>query len=183
MSNVEIKKTMVAPLEFIKENGNMSQANLEKFINEYCVPKSGAASTGPREVTILRDGEEIVGRKCTVTDKFFPIDRFAKNTSCIKEADGAKGKLYNESKKIEKDAQALLEEARGITDTAEKVAKFEQYDAEIQRAGEVRKTPVEIEDEWLEGSFDTIEELAASLNVVYPAPVEDTEEDVEDTEA
>ena len=167
----EIKKTMVDALAFITEHGNMSKENLELFTTNYCIAKSGG-SKGPRELTILRAGssveDEILGRKCTITHKFFTIDRFSKNTSCIKEADAVKLKRYNESKKMEKAAQSLLAEARDITDVAEKVAKFEEYDAALAEATEYRKADFDVE---FEGGFDTIEDLAASLGVEVIAPV------------
>ena len=184
-----IKKTMVEALAFVTENGNMSADNLELFTSSFCIAKSGAAgSNGPKPLTILRDGSDvatstILGRLCSVTHKFFIIDRFAKNTSCIKEADAAKGKLYNESKQLEKAAQTLLDEARDIADIEEKVAKFEEYDQALINAAEVRKTPVEVQDEWLDGSFDTIEELASDLGVEVIKPIAPVKVDVgDDTE-
>lgn len=160
-----IKKTMVDALAFVQEHGNMSQDNLALFIKKFCEAKSGQ-STGPREVTILKDidGNQL-GRKCTVTDLWFPNGAFSKNTTCIKLADSEKGKLYNESKKMEKDAQALLEEARDITDVADKVAKYEEYDQKLAEAKAYRLQPIEVTDEMKEGGFDTIEDLANDLGV------------------
>lgn len=167
MSNTQtIKKTMQEPLEFIQEHGNLSKENLEKFIAQYCVPKTGATSTGPREVTILRDEEgNMLGRKCSVTGLWFPADKFSKGTTANKPSDTAKGKLYNESKKIEKDAQSLLDEAKDIADIQEKVAKYEEYDAKLAEAKALRLQKPEITAEMTEGGVETIEDLAKALNV------------------
>lgn len=157
----EIKKTMVAPLAFLA--GVLTSEQLEEFTNKFGYASS--VSTGPKEVTILRDGDVIVGRKCTVTGMFFDIERFSKNTTCIKEADSAKGKLYNESKKMEETAKSILEEARTLEDIEEKVAKFEAYDVALQEAKVFRAQPVAVEDSWLVDGFATIEELAEHLGV------------------
>jgi hypothetical protein len=167
----EIKKTMEKPLAFLVglEGKKVTAEMIEQFTTQFCY-KADGTSNGPREVTILRvdmndANSEVLGRKCTVVGRFFPINRFAKNTSCIKEADGAKGKLYNESKAMEKDAQVLLDEARECVEAVDKIAKFEAYDAQLQLAADHRKQPIEVQPEWLEGSFETIEELAASLGL------------------
>lgn len=160
-----IKKTMVDALAFVEEHGNMSKENLNTFIKEFCEAKSGA-STGPREVTILKDEDgNMLGRKCTVTGLWFPADAFSKNTTCVKLADAAKGKLYGESKKMEKEAQKILDEARELTDIDEKVAAYEEYDKKLQEAKEYRLQPVEVTDEMKEGGFNSIEDLAEDLGV------------------
>lgn len=159
----QIKKTMVEALEFVKAHGNMSKENLETFIKEFCEAKSGS-SNGPRELTILKDGEgNILGRKDTVIGLWYPIDRFSKGTTVIKEVDAVRGKLYAESKKMEKEAQKLLEEAKDITDIQEKVAKYEEFDKALEAAKAHRTQPIDILPEWKEGGFETMEELAQSL--------------------
>ena len=188
-----IKKTMVACLAYVTalegKNGKslLSEDQIKTFTDDFCIAKSGNASDGPRELTILRDGSDvataaILGRKCTLTHKFFPIDRFSKNTSCIKEADAVKLKRYNESKKMEADAKVLLVEARDITDIQEKVAKFTEYDKALLAATESRKGDIEVDAKWMEGSFDTIEDLAKSLNVEVIKPIAPVKEKAE-TEA
>ena len=176
---LNIKKTMVATLAFVTENGNMSKENLDLFTNTFCVAKSGSTSTGPREITILKDidGNQL-GRKCTVTKLWFANDSFSKNTTCIKEADAAKGKLYNTSKQMEKGAQTLLSEAAEIIDINDKVAKYEEYDAALASAKAYRLQGVEITATMVDGGFDTIEDLAADLYVEVNPKME-----VEDSEA
>lgn len=164
----EIKKTMVAPLAWLA--GVLTEAQLGEFTEQFGYTSNGTSgvSTGPKEITILRDGEVVVGRKCTVTGMFFDIEKFSKNTTCIKEADAAKGKLYNESKKMEEAAKAILDEARNIEDIEEKVAKFEAYDVALQDAKAHRLQPVVIDEAWLFDGFATIEELAENLGVEIP---------------
>ncbi len=164
----EIKKTMVAPLAWLA--GVLTAEQLEDFTNQFGYTSTGTTvATGPKEVTILRVGDDVLGRKCTVTGLFFEIARFSKNTTCIKEADAAKGKLYNESKKMEEAAKAILEEARTIEDVEEKVAKFEEYDVALQNAKAHRLQPVVVDPEWLVEGFETIEALAEHLGVELTA--------------
>jgi len=162
----EIKKTMVEALEFVKTHGRMKEDKLEEFITKFCIKKDGATATTPREVTILKDvdGNQL-GRKCSVTGLWFPNEAFSKGTSCIKLADSAKGKIYAESKKMEKDAQSLLDEARDLTDIQEKVAKFTEYDEKLLAAKEYRLQPVPVTDEMKQGGFESIEALAKHLKV------------------
>ena len=172
-----IKKTMIEVLAFVTAHGNMSKENLDTFTNDFCIPKTGSTtSNGPREITILKDidGEQL-GRKCSVTGVWFDNSFFSKGTTCIKEADAAKGKLYTASKVMEKDAQVLLAEAKDITDIEEKVAKYEEYDAKLAEAKAHRLQDVTVEVP--AGGFDTIEALAEDMGVeVNPvAPAEDAE--------
>ena len=163
----EIKKTMVAPLAWLA--GVLTAEQLEDFTNQFGYTSNGTAvSSGPREITILKIKDEVLGRKCTVTGMFFDIAKFSKNTTCIKEADAVKGRLYNESKKMEEEAKAILEEARAIEDIEEKVAKFEAYDVALQDAKAYRLQPVVIDEAWLVDGFATIEELAENLGVEIP---------------
>lgn len=164
----EVKKTMVAPLAWLA--GVLTTEQLGEFTEKFGYPSTGTTvSTGPREVTILRIGDDVLGRKCTVTGLFYDIARFSKNTTCIKEADAAKGKLYNESKKMEDNAKSILDEARTIEDIEDKVAKFEEYDMALQDAKNFRAQPVEIVEDWLVDGFETIEALAEHLGVEIPA--------------
>jgi len=170
-----IKKTMVDALAFVTEHGNMSADNLELFTNKFCVAKGTTSSTGPREVTILKDIEGVqLGRKCTVTGLWFDNSHFAKGTTCVKKADAAKGKLYAHSKKMEQEAQSLLAEAKDLTDIEEKVAKYEEFDAKLAEAKAYRLQPVEVTSEMTEGGVESIEELATALGVeVNPVKEED----------
>jgi hypothetical protein len=172
-----IKKTMVAVLAFVTENGNMSKDNLAKFTNEFCVSKSSNESTGPREITILKDNAgNMLGRKCTITGLWFEAERFSKGTTCVKEADAARVKQYNESKKMEKEALSILDEAKEITDVMEKVAKYEEYDTKLAEAKVFRTQPIAVTDVMTEGGFATIEELATAMGVELPTESEEVAE-------
>lgn len=185
-ANPKLKISMVAALLFVTTHGRMSADNLALFTTDFCEGAGATTSNGPREVTILKDIEGVqLGRKCTVTGLWFPTDRFAKNTTCVKAADAAKGKLYNTSKVMEKDAQTILGEAKDIVDVNEKVAKYEEYDAKLAEAKAHRLQAVEITDEMSEGGLESIEALAEALSVevnpVKPVePAEDTDEDTEE---
>jgi len=170
MVELNIKKTMQAPLEFIKENGNLSKDNLNKFIVLFCATK--ATATNPREVTILKDTEgNQLGRKCSVTGLWFDNSHFSKNTTCVKEADKARGQRHVEARKMIKDAESILAEAKDITDIEEKVAKYEEYDAKLAEANAHRKADITVTETMKQGGFNTIEELAQNLGVaVNPAP-------------
>lgn len=181
-ANPKLKISMVAALVFVTEHGRMSADNLQLFTAEHCEGAGSTTSNGPREITILKDIEGVqLGRKCTVTGLWFPTERFAKNTTCVKSADAAKGKLYNASKVMEKNAQAILGEAKDIVDVNEKVAKYEEYDVKLAEAKAFRLQAVEVTTEMSEGGVDSIDELASNLGVeINPIkPVEentDTEE-------
>ncbi len=182
MENVTIKKTMVAPLEFVKEHGRMSAENLEKFINEFCVPKTDSGSGKPREVVKLFDAEgNVIGRRCSVTHKWLPISEFFKDASFSKAADKVKAKLYAESKKMEKDAQKLLDQARDEADPMKKLELFEEYDDAMVKAREYRNQDVSDQVDFGDTTtYDTIEELANALNVpvITTKPKEEEGEDI-----
>ncbi|MCI4437418.1 MAG: hypothetical protein JHC33_11485 [Ignisphaera sp.] len=168
MSN--IKKSMVAVLAFITENGKMSKENLAKFTNEFCISKSGSESNGPRELTVLRDeAGNMLGRKCTVTGLWFEASYFSKNTTCNKEADAVRAKFYNDSKKMEKEALSILDDAKALTDVMDKVAKYEEYDSKLSEAKLYRNQPIIVTDSMKLGGFETIDELAESIGVELPA--------------
>lgn len=168
----EIKKTMEAPIAFL--TGVLAEDKLNEFVELFGYKSSRAASTGPKEIVILKDAEgNMLGRKCTVTNAFYPAEQFSKGTTCIKPADAARGARHAEARKALKDAESILEDAREITDIEEKVAKFEEYDKAVQDANALRSAEVEIDPEWLDGSFATIEELAADLGVEVNPTVED----------
>ena len=177
MSQKEIKKTMEAPIAALTllVGSKFTEEKLQDFINQFGYKSEGTTTSGPREITILKDAEgNVLGRKCTVLGSFFKVDRFSKGATMVKEVEAVKAKLYTESKKMEKDAGALLDEARTLTDAGEKVAKYEEYDQKLVEAKNHRNQPVTIEN--IDGGFATIEELAKDLGVeVNPSPVAETE--------
>ncbi len=170
-TELKLKKTMVAvATQLISEGITLSDA-----VIAIMQPVDGSVSKGPREVTILKDIDGVqLGRKCSVTGLWFANEAFSKGTTAVKLADAAKGRLYNESKAIEKEALVLMEEARDITDITEKVAKYEAYDAKLLAAKAHRLSPVAITEEMAKGGVDTIEQLAKALKVkVNPVATEE----------
>lgn len=163
LEELGLKKTMVAvATQLISEGIQLSDA-----VIKIMQPAEGSTtSNGPREITILKDAQgEQLGRKCNTTGLFYSNEFFSKGTSNCKIVDGIKGKLYGESKAMEKEAQTLVEEARDITDVGEKVAKYEAYDKLLIAAKAHRNAKVEVTDEMNKGGFESINDLATDLKV------------------
>ena len=183
VAKLGIKKTMAIVAMAMVEAGvpNVLKADKWESIVDAMKPADGSTGTStPREITILKDvdGNQL-GRQCSVTKLWFANESFNKGTTCVKLADSAKGKLYNESKVMEKAAMAIIDEARDITDVNEKVAKYEAYDKQLLEAKSHRAQAIVITDEMKEGGVESIDALAKELGVeVNPvAPeVEETEE-------
>ena len=159
-----IKKTMVEALAFVTEHGNMSESNLALLTTQFCEPKS--TGTGkPRElVKLFSEAGEMIGRRCSVSKRWLSIDNFFKDVAMCKIVDKMKAKLYTESKAMEKAANEILATARDLTDPAEKLAAFENYDDEMVKAREHRLQTLELDLDEI-GGFDTVEELAESMGV------------------
>jgi len=177
-----IKKTMVAALAFVTENGNMSAENLAKFTADYCAAKSGSGESKPREIVRLYDADgEILGGRCSSTLLWFAIDNFNKHHGIAKQTQNAKSRLATEAKLVETEAKVLLDEAREVTDAAEKLELFEQYDVKMLEAKEIRSTPVTTEMFTEEVPyFETIEELADDLGVEVITTKPKTEAEAEE---
>lgn len=158
-----VKKTMQAlAIELIKQ-GVDKTPGWDKIL-KLMLPATPESSSVPREVTILKDeAGEMIARKCTITNKWFLAERFYKNGSIIKEADGAKNKLYSESKAMENTAKSILEEARSLTNVEDKLAKFEEYDRALEAAKAYRNQQIVVDPAWLEGSFDSLEDVQANI--------------------
>ena len=109
-----IKKTFEGAVTFLEGyvGKPFTKEAFEKFVSEFAEAKT-QSSGGTREYVKLFDKNgEMIGRKCTVTGKWFSAEHFSKNTSVIKSVDHIKAKFYNESKQMEKEALALVEKAR-----------------------------------------------------------------------
>lgn len=184
-----VKKTMVAALAFVTENGNMSADNLQAFTEQFCYKADDAVSK-PREIVKLFDNTgEVLGRRCSITLKWLDIKEFFKDGSMSKAADKVKAKLYTESKVMEKKAQELLDSARELTDPTEKLAAFEGYDVAMVEAKTHRLQDISGDVEFEDGveTFESIQELAEALGVevitAKPAVEKPAEDDTEsDTE-
>ena len=169
----KVKKTVVPMIDYLASK--VDTATLKEFVEKFGLKST--TSGQPREAVKLFDANgNVLGRRCTVTGKWFPIDRFYKSTTFIKEADKLKQKYYAEGQKIKKEAEKLLKKAREEEDPAKKLELFEQYDAQIEKAKEIANKDVSGEVEF-EGGFDTIEDLAKSLGVevITSAPKESSE--------
>lgn len=160
---LNVKKTMEPLAKELVAQGCDKLPGWDKIL-KLMLPATPEASSEPKEVTILKDeAGEMIARKCTITNKWYLAERFYKNGSIIKEADGAKNKLYAESKTMENNAKSILEEARSLTNVEDKLAKFEEYDRALEAAKAHRNQPVVVDEKWLEGSFDTMEDVKAAI--------------------
>lgn len=160
---LNVKKTMEPLAKELVAQGVDKLEGWDKIL-KLMLPATPEASSEPKEVTILKDeAGEMIARKCTITNKWYFAERFYKNGSIIKEADGAKNKLYAESKTMENNAKSILEEARSLTNVEDKLAKFEEYDHALEAAKAHRNQPVVVDEKWLEGSFDTMEDVKAAI--------------------
>lgn len=160
---LNVKKTMEPLAKELVAQGVDKLEGWDKIL-KLMLPATPEASSEPKEVTILKDeAGEMIARKCTITGKWYLAERFYKNGSIIKEADGAKNKLYAESKTMENTAKSILEEARSLTNVEDKLAKFEEYDRALEAAKAYRNQPVVVDEKWLEGSFDTMEDVKAAI--------------------
>jgi len=176
-----IKKTYeeaVSYLETLVGKPFTKQA-FDKFVEEFATAKS-QSSGGQREFVKLFDKNgEMIGRKCSVTGKWFSAEHFSKNTSVIKSVDHIRAKFYNESKAMEKEALALVEKAREAANPQEKLKLFEEYDKALQEAKEHRAKEVPLNDEKIveemKDGFDSVEELAKELGaeVILETPKKD----------
>lgn len=158
-----VKKTMESLAKELVEQGVNTMPGWDKIL-KLMLPATTESSSEPKALTILKDeAGEVIARMCTITNKWYLAERFYKNGSIIKEADGAKNKLYAESKTMENNAKSILEEARALTNVEDKLAKFEEYDRALEAAKAHRNQPILVDEKWLEGSFDSLDDVKASL--------------------
>ena len=59
--------------------------------------------------------------------------------------------------------KSILEEARSLTNVEDKLAKFEEYDRALEAAKAHRNQPITVDEKWLEGSFDSLDDVKASI--------------------
>ena len=157
-----VKKTMESLAKELVEQGVNTMPGWDKIL-KLMLPATESSSE-PKALTILKDeAGEVIARMCTITNKWYLAERFYKNGSIIKEADGAKNKLYAESKTMENKAKSILEEARALTNVEDKLAKFEEYDHALEGAKAHRNQPILVDEKWLEGSFDSLDDVKAAI--------------------
>lgn len=167
-----IKTTMVAALAFVTEHGNMSKENLEVFTAEYCTKKAGSVGSGePRVLVKLYDEDyNIVGRRDSTLELWFAAEHYngdVAKSSITRMTNKVKAKAVSESKKIEREAKEILVEAKTLEDPLEKLAAYEAYDAEMEKAAAIRKADVTLDMVDLDGAvaYNSGEELAEALGL------------------
>ena len=170
--DLNIKKTMLPLFTLLVESDAEARLgdNTWAAILEEMKPKTATAgTTTPREVTILKDVDgNVLGRQCTLSKKWFPISEFFKGTSVIKKLDQEKAKIYNEAKKLEKDADSIRDEAKTAETPEERLAIYDRYESALDEAKLARTKPVDakiVKAEAKDG-LDTIEQLAEQFGVV-----------------
>lgn len=110
-----IKKTAEETfLEVLKQLENKELSELAaKAIIKTLEKKVGSKSsaTGEKVVTTLTDDlDNVIGKLCNVTQKWFKIDRFAPKSGRVKEIDSIMKKEYSKISSIKKQAQKKFEE-------------------------------------------------------------------------
>lgn len=157
---------MVDALAFVTEHGNMSAENLEMFTNKFCEAKSSTTTGQPRESIKLYDSEgNVIGRKCSGFKKWLPASEFwgdINTASNCKLATKQKEANTRDANKIVREAELLREEANKLDDPLEKLAKFEEFDAELERAKQIKSADLVVPKDY---GFDTCEDLANDLGV------------------
>ena len=170
---MEIKKTMIEALAFVTKHGNMSKENLDLFTNKFCVKSSRASSGEPREAVRLYDVEgNTIGRRCSILKVWLAPEAFNGDVEKIgicREANKLKTANARAADVIIKKAEELRTQANELDDPMEKLAKYEEFDAELARAKEVKNAPITIDDVPDDAKdfnpFNTVEELAEDLGV------------------
>lgn len=183
----EIKKTMVDALAFVEKYGNMSKENLETFTNTFCVKSSRSnGESKPREIVRLFDENgNTIARRCSALHVWLPASEFngdIEKMSISREANKLKTANLRAAEKLIREGDAIRVEAKELTDPAEKLEKFEEYDALLEQAKTIKTAPISVE-QCPEGFeyYNTVEEVAEALNV--PVITEKPAEEVEEVEA
>lgn len=123
----------------------------------------GAKSNGEKVLHFLyNEDNDILGRYCNVTHKWFTPDRFMAKSGRVKEMDTLMKKEYMRVGKIKKEAEELFVSLTQA-DPSEKLEMLTKYEELKEAAQPTLPTSEEIES--VEGGFDTVEELAGSLDV------------------
>ena len=179
MANVEIKKTMVAPIEWL--TNVLDEDALNEFIEKFGVKSSRTSSGEPRESVKLFDSEgNVIGRRDSILKLWFAGECYngdIAKMSITRMTNKVKAHNIHEGKKLELAARELLAEAKTLEDPAEKLVKFEEYDAAIEEATKVKTAPITIDDVDLDDcvGYETAEELAKAMGVecITTAPKSD----------
>ncbi len=161
-----IKKTATSTYETIStllEKGEISQPVFDKIAVTLEKAVGATKVAGEKVLHFLYDDEnEVIGRYCNVTHKWFPIDRFAPKSGRVKEMDTIMKKEYARVAKIKGEAEELFVTLTQA-DPSEKLELLTKYE-ELKESAQPQ-LPTTEELEGVEGGFDTPEELAGDLGV------------------
>ncbi len=161
-----IKKTAELTYTTLSEllaKDEINQSIFDKLASTMTKMVGKTKGTGEKVLHFLYDiDDEIIGRYCNVTHQWFAIDRFAPKSGRVKEMDQLMKKEYTRVSKIKQEAEALF-----ITltqaDPSEKLELLAQYEELKESANPVLPTTDELEG--VEGGFESVEDLAAELDV------------------
>jgi len=172
-----IKKTSTLTYEAITDllgKDEITQSVFDIIARTLTKAVMGAKSSGEKLFHFLYNEEgTVIARYCNVTHKWFTIDRFMAKSGRVKEMDILMKKEYNRVGKIKKDAEDLFVSITQA-DPSEKLEMLTKYEELKEQANPVLPTSDEIES--VEGGFDTVEDIAGSLDVeVILEKTQDTE--------
>ena len=177
------KKTVIPMMEYLADK--LSDEQLKEFAQKFAIKSSGNTGTGkPREATKLYDKDgNLLGGKCSATGKWFSIENYNHHHGLAKEAQNVKSRLNTEAKKIEAEAEEIRLKAKEADKPADKLALFEKYDAELEKASKIRNKAITVADFAKQvPNFNTVEDLARSLQVevITTKPKVETSEESEE---
>ena len=161
-----IKKTALLTFTTISsllEKGDITDSVFKKIEATLTKAVGSAKQAGEKVLHFLYDEDnEIIGRYCNVTHKWFAIDRFAPKSGRVKEMDGIMKKEYTRVAKIKTEAEALFVTLTQA-DPSKKLDLLTQYE-ELKESAQPQ-LPTSDELDGVEGGFDVVEDLASEIGV------------------
>ena len=150
-------------ISILLENNGIDQVAFDKIASTLTKAIGKSKATGEKVQHMLYDElNEIIGRYCNVTHKWFAIDRFMAKSGRVKEMDLLMKKEYTRVSKIKTEAEELFTTLTQA-DPSEKLELLTKYEELKESAQPQLPTSDEIDS--VEGGFETVEELAGELNV------------------
>lgn len=161
-----IKKTAhvtYVKLQNLLESDKITQEVFEGIANTLVKAVGTVKGGGEKVLHFLYDeNNDILGRYCNVTHKWFNIDRFAPKSGRVKEMDQLMKKEYTRVSKIKTEAEELFVTLTQA-DPSEKLDLLTKYEELKESAQPNLPTTDELDS--VEGGYDTVEELAVELGV------------------
>ncbi len=161
-----IKKTATltyTTISTLLEDGKIDQSAFDVISSTLTKIIGKSKASGEKVLHFLFDSEnEVIGRYCNVTHKWYEIDRFAPKSGRVKEMDVLMKKEYTRVSKIKQEAEALFVTLTQA-DPSEKLELLTQYEEMKENAQPILPTSEELEG--VEGGFESVEELAEDLGV------------------